>query len=252
MTEAPTIPAWVPDGVRLMYEVGPLKNDCARRLLTDARMKAAWTQLRNLVPATDAPTPRYYPPSSYMQERMKFMGPGCNLENWEIDQNLTDFDRLSAALYYEIVAILSQPQEPVTCTVAEAEAWAKPYFDAADICDLQIKVESPWQFKNEIVSSLEITRDYLRHQGQMRLMKSNPRVLDRRSDSNSDRLRAHVRAVAVAARNLFGPFATEFPHAAVGRFAVVSLDRTDTIDKAFRKTVARWCEDLPTPTSATA
>ncbi|MCJ2052802.1 hypothetical protein [Methylobacterium sp. J-070] len=245
MSEPLTIPPWVPNGVRLMYEVGPLKNECSRRLLTDTRMKAAWTQLRNLVPASDAPTPTYYQPSPYMQERVNCIGPGCDLQDWELDEDLTDFDRLSAALYYEIVGALSQTQEPVSCTTAEAEAWAKPYFDAAKICDLQIKVESAWKFKEDLITALEKTRAYLLEQGHMRRMASNPRVLDRRSDEDSDKLRAQVRSVAVASRDLFGPFAREFPHAAVARIAVVSLNRTDAIDKALKNSVARWCENLP-------
>jgi hypothetical protein len=258
MTESVTIPAWVPDGVRLMYEVSELKNDCARRLLTDQRMKPAWTQLKGLMPADDAPTPSYYPPSPYIQERRRFII-GCSPEEYgNLDQPLTDFDRLSAALYFQTVITFSRPEAVPTWTTAEAKAMAKPFLDAAELCDASIKQESTWQYgdpprliKEGLVNALKVTRDYLLDQGQMRLMAGNPRVLDRRRGEDSDTMRAHARVIAVLIRDLFGPFTRDFPHAAVARLLLVSLNRNDDLN-ALKKSVPDWCQSLPTSISATA
>lgn len=258
MTEALTIPAWVPNGVRLMYEVGPLKNDCARRLLTDPRMKAAWIELKKLVPKSDAPSPSYHPPSAYMLERMDFLKNSCDLKDWELDENLSDFDRLSAALYYRVVIMLSQVQEPVTWTVAEANQLAEPYLEAAKLCDAAIDAESiltwgnpPRLLKEDLVRALKTTRDYLHDEGQMLLMRSNPRVLDRHESAESDKLRAHARSVAAVVRDLFGPFPGDFPHGPVTRIFMVSLDRSGDID-AMKRRVTKWCQAGPTPISIPA
>lgn len=251
MSEALTIPSWVPDGVRLMYEVSELKNNCAQRLLTDQRMKPAWTQLKSLAPVDDAPTPRYYPPSPYMLERKRFIH-GCSPEEYrDIEQPLTDFDRISAALYLQTVIAFSQPQAIPTWTTAEAKAMAKPFLEAAKLCDASIEAESAWRYgdpprliKEDLVSALKMTRDYLLNQGQMRLMVSNPRVLDRRRGEDSDTMRAHARVIAVLIRDLFGPFTRDFPHAAVARILVVSLNRDDDLD-GLKKSVPEWCKSLP-------
>ncbi|MGC5779828.1 hypothetical protein [Methylobacterium sp. NFXW15] len=256
MNEALTIPGWVPDGVRLMYEVGPLKNECARRLLTDPRMKAAWTELRKLVPRGDAPTPSYHPPSSYMQERSKFISPGCSPEKYnDVGAPLSDFDRLAAALYYQVILTLSQIEKPMTWTVAEARDMAKPYLEAVKLCDDSIKIESipswgnpPRLLNEEIVSALKATRDYLFDQAQIRLMANNPRVLE--SHETSDPLRAHARSIATMVRDLFGPFPKDFPHAPVTRIFMVSLNENGDID-AMKRRVVKWCQAGPVPISIT-
>lgn len=257
MNKALAIPEWVPDGVRLMYEVGPLKNECARRLLTDPRMKAAWTELRKLVPRGDAPTPSYHPPSSYMRERSKFISPGCSPEKFnDASPPLSDFDRLSAALYYHVVLSLSQIEKPVTWTVAEARDMAKPYLEAVELCDASIKIESipswgnpPHLLNEELVTALRVTRDYLFDQAQMRLMLNNPRVLE--SHETSDPLRAHARSIGAMVRDLFGPFPKDFPHAPVNRIFMVSLNETGDID-AMKRRVVKWCQAGPTPISTAA
>ncbi|MCJ2090358.1 hypothetical protein MKK88_30890 [Methylobacterium sp. E-005] len=258
MSEALTIPAWVPDGVRLMYEVSDLKNDCAQRLLTDERMKPAWTQLKSLIPTDDTPTPSYYPPSLYIKDRKKFIN-GCSPEEYrDLDRPLTDFDRLSAALYFQVVIAFSQPEPVPVWTTAEAKAMAKPFLDAAKLCETSIEVESAWQYgnppkliKEDLVNALKATRDYLAGQGQMRLMANNPRVLKRSRGEDSDTMRAHARVIAVLIRDLFGPFKRDFPHAAVARILTVSLNRNEDLDD-LKKTIPEWCDDLPTPISATA
>lgn len=258
MSEVFTIPPWVPNGVRLIYEVGPLKNECSRRLLTDVRMKPAWIELKKLVPKSDAPLPSYLPPSAYMQQRMNFMRNSCDLKNWELDEDLSDFDRLSAALYYHVIVMLSQVQEPVTWTVAEANQLAAPYLEAVKLCDAAIDAESilkwgnpPRLLKKDLVHALKTTREYLHDEGQMLLMKSNPRVLDRHESEESDRLRAHARSVAAVVRDLFGPFAGDFPHGPVTRIFMVSLDQSGDVD-AMKKRVTKWCQAGPTPISTPA
>lgn len=232
MNKRPAIPAWVPRGVVLMQQVAGLTNEVAERLIIDPRMEQAWKDLQRLPEPPD------------LGERISKIRPGFSPDAYsEEGLELTTFDRQSAALFYQAMIEVYQPQRRYW-TKGEAEKLAKPFLDAAALCEESAREDSTIRHRNDLLEALKLVGDYFQFQGDVRKMRSNPRVLGRRLPGVSDEKRGHARMIATMIRDLFGPPPGNFPHSAVARFVVVSLETADEID-VLKESVRDWCSNLP-------
>lgn len=226
------IPSWVPHGAKVMHEVAGLNNEVAARILTDGRMEQAWKDLRELPAPAD------------LQERLLKIRPGFSPDAYrEGGFDLAPFDRQSAALFYQVVLEFYQP-ERAYWTKSEAAEISQPYMDAAKLCEESARTDATIQQREDLLTALRIVGEYFQFQGNMRQMRGNPRVIDRRRPKVSDEKRGHARMIATTIRDLFSPPAGEFPHSAVGRFMAVSLDIDDDV-LVLKDSVRSWCKDLP-------
>ncbi|TXN15889.1 hypothetical protein FV219_01590 [Methylobacterium sp. WL122] len=215
-----------------MQEVAGLTNEVAQRLLTDARMEQAWKDLKELPEPAD------------LQERLSRIPGGLSPDAYGIDVgSLTAFDRQSAALFYQVMIEVYQPQRTYW-TRGEAVRLAQPFLDAANLCKEAPRTDPAIGMRQDLLDALKLVGSYLEDQGQMRQMLENPRVIERRIPEVADEKRGHARIIATIIRDIFSPPVGDFPHSAVGRFMAVSLDTDDDV-MVLKNSVRSWCKDLP-------
>lgn len=232
MSRPSGIPSWAPRGTVLMQEAAGLTNEVADRLLRDPRMEQAWKDLQRLPEPAD------------LQERIGRIRAGFSPDAYTQEKlDLTAFDRQSAALFYQVMVEVYQP-ERTYWTKGEADKLAIPFLDAARLCEESARNDSMIRMRSDLLEALKLVGSYFQSQGAMRQMRSNPRVLGRRLPGVSDEKRGHARMVATMIRDLFGPPPGNFPHSAVARFVAVSLGTDDEIDE-LKESVRDWCKSLP-------
>ncbi|MCJ2068159.1 hypothetical protein MKK75_04925 [Methylobacterium sp. J-030] len=264
----------LPCGIDLIASVAPMRNECSNRLLTDRRLDDVWPSLRKLSVHRqhfDTSIPYYF--RSYgrlsadrlgnltfgdplaqlglpepLKATMLSIPGGYSWLEYDLDTaELTVFDHLAAALFCEIVTEFAQ--NPPHGTQSSVNSWAQQCFDAAELCGIYKEGDITIQHKPDLQAALAMVHDYLRQKGEERLMKHNPRIVQRSSGKRGDdKIRGTARKITTLVQDYFGPFPTDFPHAAVARLLLVGWG-LDTDAKRLTKKVSEWCEDLIDPSA---
>jgi|GEM_PF-6963877 len=191
IADSAEIPPWVPQSVKQIALALPVwksrdGDPLGRRLLLDERMEGVWREL-----------------AKHPVGALTYQSDWEKLGHWQLEQgDVSDQDRAFAAFFVRVVFRFCDGL-PVR-TRSDAEADAKPYSDAADIC--QQEIDSGLLLPELVRAYAAVQRD-LAWKAQMRAgsLGNDATIVGRSAKLRADdRLRVGCRFIGNATRAIFG------------------------------------------------
>jgi hypothetical protein len=185
----------IPDAVRRMAKAVENGQDTGKRLITDPRMKPAWTEMLKQARAAHE--------SGLLGARFATLDPTWMMETWGVsDLGVSLTDRACAAFYCCVVLEVGVSREPMRRSdiLELAERWRS----SALLC--RSAIHNPGvSHKPELAKALPIVAKYFDEYSEFistQASKENPYLFDR--DRGNTRDRALVQTLANGARAIFG------------------------------------------------
>jgi hypothetical protein len=245
MIDANDVPNWVPAAVKAVAPaigIGP--EDIKRRLLIDPKMEGVWRTLKTQAKKQVAENAEKF------AGRLDALDSLWRMQTWDVsDLDVSLEEQACAAFFLIILVELGVPKSAVKDhdIRKEIERWRF----AAGMCREALEVPHKGRLDRDLARALTTSAGYFEEWAKFigTASKNSPHVIGRagqnrapggeKDKSGDDAIRGHVRAIAIATRDIFGSFLC----GTVAKAASVALDRP-TEKPITGKSVENWCAEV--------
>lgn len=220
-----------PDAVKCVALLLP-PSGVVKRLLTDERMRSVWWFLL-----------RQNADQESVNSHILFNDVDLSAL-WDADKAFSAEERAAAAFFASIVDDLTR--KPDLIKLADAEARAKPFLDAAKLCREMIEHAGGYEHGFEemgepldfnLKKALGVVANILEHEGKRASAMNDPRLIKRSAKSRvDDELRVRTRKVTATMMSIYERRNYEI----TARVVSIALD----VDVS-KKDVENWCAGIP-------